>query len=113
MASHYQNGEKISNGDVSKVGNSTSPSRSTISRDVGEKVASQAKPKPNLLKLEPTKPNRQGVANALARYSQVIHAKVQPLPNQGGAGTFSENKKWGKLRQDLKTLRGAGESRDV
>lgn len=113
MASHYQNGEKTSNGDVTKVVNGTSPSRSTISRDVGEKVASQAKPKPNLLKLESTKPNRQGVANALARYGQVIHATVQPLPNQGGAGTFSENKKWGKLRQDLKTLRGAGESMDV
>ncbi|KAL2260217.1 hypothetical protein VTK26DRAFT_5855 [Humicola hyalothermophila] len=108
MASKSANGEKAGSGDASEVvnGPSSSPS-STSSRDVGEKLASQAKPKPMPPKLQPTKPNRKGVANALERYSQIIHPTVQPLPNQVGAGTFSEDKKWGKYRKDLKTLRVA------
>lgn len=90
------------------VANGSSHASALTPIDIGEKLASRAKPKPTPLKHKPTKPNRQGVANALERYGQIIHAAVQPLPNQEGAGTFSEDKKWGKLSNDLKTLRLAG-----
>lgn len=103
----YQNGEKATNGTaVAAVNGSDHASSSSI--DVGERIASRAKPKPSLLKFKPTKADKQGVANALERHGQVIHSVVQPLPNQQGAGTFSEDKKWGKLRDDLKALRSAG-----
>ncbi|KAK3385880.1 heme peroxidase [Podospora didyma] len=99
--SSYQNGASATNG-----ANGVKPSSSTAtSIDSGEKLATHAKPKPVPLKLKPTKADRKGVANAFERHGQVIHAVVQPLPNQGGAGTFSENKKWGKLKDDLKNLR--------
>lgn len=106
MSGNSQNGEKTANG--ASVVNGSSHAGSTALADVGEKIASRAKPKPTFQKPKPTKADRQGVANALERYSQFIHATVQPLPNQGGAGTFSEAKKWGKLRADIKTLRSAG-----
>ncbi|KAL2127864.1 hypothetical protein VTI74DRAFT_10040 [Chaetomium olivicolor] len=99
-----QNGEKTNGAAaVNNVANASS----TTSVDIGEKLASRAKPKPTPLKLKHTKPDRQGVANALERYGQVVHAKVKPLPNQAGAGTFSETKRWGKLRDDIKALRSA------
>jgi hypothetical protein len=102
-----QNGEHA-NG-ASKV-SSYNSSSSAGSVDTGEKLASHAKPKPALLKLKPTGPDRQGVANALERYAQVLHAKVVPLPNQtgGNGSTFYTGKRWGKLRADLRTLRSAG-----
>jgi len=80
------------------------------SDDKFERLASQANPKPGLRKVKHTKPTREGVANAFEQHGQVIQAVVKPLPNQVGAGTFSENKKWGKLKDDLKTLRLAGKS---
>ncbi|KAL2192551.1 heme peroxidase [Corynascus similis CBS 632.67] len=82
-------------------------SGSTASVDTGEKLASQAKPKPVALKLKPTKANKQGVANAFEHYGQVIQAKVQPLPNQNQLGMGTAPKRWGKLKDDLKTLRSA------
>lgn len=89
-------------------------SGSTASVDTGEKLASQAKPKPVALKLKPTKANKQGVANAFEHYGQVIQAKVQPLPNQNQLGTGTAPKRWGKLKDDLKTLRSAGmKSKDL
>ncbi|KAK0714040.1 heme peroxidase [Lasiosphaeria miniovina] len=103
MAS-YQNGSSATNGSE-KTNGSKLPARSSSSH--GERLASQAKPKPAPLKLKQTKANREGVTNAFERYGQVIHAAVEPLPVQGGAGTFSENKKWTKLRTDLKNLRVA------
>lgn len=105
----YQNGEKANGTEV--VSNSSHAS-STATADEGKRLASQTKPKPSLLKLKPTKADKQGVANAFERYGQVMHARVKPLPNQGsgpaGGGTFYETKRWGKLRTDLKTLRTAG-----
>jgi hypothetical protein len=104
-----QNGEKANGAE--KV-HSISHASSTTSVDTGEKLAGKAKPKPDALKLKPTKADRQGVANAFERHSQVIHARVKPLPNQSGAGdgTFWETQRWGRLRDDLKTLRSAGMS---
>jgi linoleate 10R-lipoxygenase len=105
MAS-YQNGSSAANGVEAVDGSKNGASKSSI--DPAEKLASHAKPKPTPIELKPTKANRVGVANLFDRYSQVLQSEVQPLPNQGGAGTFSENKKWGKLRGDLKRLRFAG-----
>ncbi|KAK4120585.1 heme peroxidase [Parathielavia appendiculata] len=97
-----QNGEKI-NG--AHVVNTVSHASSTPSIDTGEKVASRANPKPTALKLAPTNADRHGVANAFERYAQVIHAKVQPLPNQAPGGAGTEPKRWGKIKNDIKTLR--------
>lgn len=91
----------LTNG-ASKV---TSPSASV---DKYERLATQAKPKPTTRKVNHTKPNREGIAHAFEQHGQIIQAVIHPLPNQVGAGTFSENKKWGKLSADLKTLRLAG-----
>ena len=73
-----------------------------------ERTASMAKPRPTSLQLPFTGASRQGVENAFERHRQTIQSAVQPLPTQQGAGTFSENKKWGKLSSDLMTLRWAG-----
>jgi prostaglandin-endoperoxide synthase 2 len=108
MSSTGQNGGKSNESDGSN--GSRHPSL-TSSTDVGEKLASRAKPKPTLHKPKSLKPDREGVANAFEKYGQVIHATIQPLPNQGGAGTFSEDKKWGKLKADIKTLRAMGMQR--
>jgi hypothetical protein len=101
-----QNGEKANGAEV--VNGISHASSATTTVDTGEKLASRANPKPAPLKLKPTNADRQGVANAFERHAQVIHAKVKPLPNQTGAGTFYETKRWGKLRDDIKTLRSAG-----
>ncbi|KAM7213392.1 hem peroxidase [Rhypophila decipiens] len=73
--------------------------------DQSERVASQAKPRPSPRKVAHTKPTKEGVANAFDEHRQIIQATVHPLPTQQGAGTFSENKRWGKFKDDLKTLR--------
>ncbi|KAK4101146.1 heme peroxidase, partial [Parathielavia hyrcaniae] len=99
-----QNGEKANGADVV---NGTSHASSAPSTDKCENLASRAQPKPVPLKLKPTKADRQGVANAFEHYAQVIHAKVQPLPNQAPGGAGTEPKQWGKLKNDLKTLRRA------
>ncbi|KAK0729630.1 heme peroxidase [Lasiosphaeris hirsuta] len=101
----YQNGASATNGTDHSNGVNGSKGSSSASSDFGEKVASKAKPKPVALKLKPTKADRQGVANAFEHHGQIIQASVQPLPNQDGAGTFSQNGKWGKLSADIKTLR--------
>ncbi|KAH6847782.1 heme peroxidase [Chaetomium sp. MPI-CAGE-AT-0009] len=75
--------------------------------DVGERLAGKAKPKPGALKLKSTKADNKGVANAFERHSQVLQARVKPLPTQNGGGTFYETPRWGKLRDDIKTLRSA------
>ncbi|KAL2021894.1 hypothetical protein VTK56DRAFT_6489 [Thermocarpiscus australiensis] len=85
--------------------NSPNASRYTNSTDFGEKLASRAKPKPTPLKVKPTKADRKGITNAFEQYGQVIQATVQPLPNQVGGGT--KGRKWGKLKDDIKTLRSA------
>lgn len=104
-----QNGEKPNNGAGVGEVNGPSHATSTSSIDTAEKLASKAKPQPGPLKLKPTNPDRQGIANALERYGQVIHAKGQPLPNQVGPGsTFTFGRRWGSLRDDFKTLRFAG-----
>lgn len=105
MPSTYQNGEKAANGANGVHGSVHASSKKSSDT---EKLASRASPKPSPRVLKPTKADREGVANAFERYGQVIHATVQPLPNQGGAGTFSEAKKWGKLKADIKQLRSAG-----
>ncbi|KAK3689370.1 heme peroxidase [Podospora appendiculata] len=114
MAS-YQNGS--SNGASNGASNGTSNGygaangskyvSSTSSLGPGERLASKSHPKPTPLNLKPTSATRQGVANTFERYGQVLRATVEPLPTQVGGGTFSENKKWGKLRTDLMTLRSA------
>lgn len=102
-----QNGEKL-NG-ASKLASTSSTASSVSAADKAERLASKAKPRPGPLKLKPTKADKKGVANAFERHGQVIQARVKPLPNQSGtAGTFYETKRWGKLRDDLKTLRIAG-----
>ena len=101
-----QNGAKANGAEeVSTVSHASA----TTPIDIGERLAGRAKPKPTPpVELKPIKADRQGVANAFERYSQVMHARVKPLPNQGGAGTFYETKRWGKLRNDIKGLRSAG-----
>lgn len=100
-----QYGEKANGAEKSS---SISHASSTTPIDVGERLSSKAKPKPNPLKLKPTKADRKGVANAFERHSQVLQARVKPLPTQAGTGTFYETPRWGKLRDDLKALRVAG-----
>ncbi|KAH6616000.1 heme peroxidase [Chaetomium sp. MPI-SDFR-AT-0129] len=101
-----QNGEKL-NGH-GKLPSASSTAISVSAADKAERLASQSKPKPSALKLKPTKADKKGIANAFERHGQVIQARVKPLPNQSGtAGTFYETKRWGRLRDDLKTLRGA------
>ena len=102
-----QNGDKA-NGANEVPG--VSHASATTPIDIGERLAGRAKPKPTPLELSPIKADRKGVANAFERYGQVMHARVKPLPNQGGAGTFYETKRWGKLRDDIKGLRSAGMS---
>lgn len=77
--------------------------------ETGEKLASKAKPKPTPRKIKPTNPDRHGVANAFEQYGQVLHARVKPLPNQLMANgmTFYETRRWGKLKDDIMTLRRA------
>jgi hypothetical protein len=100
-----QNGEKT-NG--SHAVDSISPTNSKSSVDSGEKLSSHAKPRPAPPKPTSTKADKQGVANAFERHGQLLHARVKPLPHQNGAGTFYETARWGKLRNDLKSLRAAG-----
>ncbi len=102
------NGEKVNGAGAVNGASGASP---TTPIDIGERLASRTKPKPDPLKLKPTKADKQGVANAFERYGQLMHARVKPLPTQNGAaGTFYETKRWGKLRDDLKALRIAGTS---
>ena len=105
--SAYQNG---SSGSSAVNGHkSETPARTADSNSKHwERLATQTNPKPTPLELKPTPANRNGVANAFERFPQVIQSTVQPLPNQQGAGTFSENGKWGKFRNDITTLRLAG-----
>lgn len=81
-------------------------SSSAASINKGEKLASKAKPKPTPRKVKPTTADRKGVANAFEKHGQVIHAKVEPLATQVGAGTAPP--RWGKLSTDLRTLRSKG-----
>ena len=85
-----------------------SSTSSSSADDSGEKLASHAKPKPTVYKAKPTKATREGVESAFEQYGQVIRATFQPGPHQGGVGTTG--KKWGKLLDDLKGLRGAGKA---
>lgn len=102
----YQNG---SNGHPASNGINGKAKTSVIGPDPkSERTASMAKPRPTSSKLPFTGASRQGVENAFERHRQTIQSAVQPLPTQQGAGTFSENKKWGKLSSDLMTLRWAG-----
>lgn len=105
--SSYQNGtsgHSASNG----VNGKAAKSNTVIGPDPkSERTASMAKPRPTSLKLPFTGASRQGVENAFERHRQTIQSAVQPLPTQQGAGTYSENKKWGKLSSDLMTLRWA------
>ncbi|KAJ4410035.1 hypothetical protein N0V85_004011 [Neurospora sp. IMI 360204] len=105
--SSYQNGTNggsASNG----VNGKAAKSSTVIGPDPNaERTASMAKPRPTSMKLPFTGASRQGVENAFERHRQTIQSAVQPLPTQQGAGTFSENKKWGKLSSDLMTLRWA------
>ncbi|EAA30613.1 fatty acid oxygenase [Neurospora crassa OR74A] len=106
MSSHQNgtNGHSASTSDNGKE----SKSRNVIGPDPkAERTASMAKPRPTSMKLPFTGASRQGVENAFERHRQTIQSAVQPLPTQQGAGTFSENKKWGKLSSDLMTLRWA------
>jgi len=99
------NGDKTNGAD--KV-NGASHASSTTPIEIGERLAGKAKPKPATPKLKPTKADKKGVANAFEQHGQVLQAVVKPLPNQGGAGTFYEKKRWGKLRDDVKSLRSSG-----
>jgi linoleate 10R-lipoxygenase len=101
MESH-KNG--ATNGAQEVNGSKTASSTSSI--DTGEKLASLAKPRPTPLDVKPTKADRKGVKNAFEQYAQVVQATVKPLPHQGGAGTKIQ--KWGKLTDDIRTLRAAG-----
>jgi hypothetical protein len=98
----YKNG--ATNGSKEVNGSKSSTSASSAS-DTGVKLASLAKPKPTPLVVQHTKADRKGVKNAFAQYAQVVQATVTPLPHQGGVGTKTQ--KWGKLTDDIKTLRGA------
>ncbi|KAK4156010.1 linoleate diol synthase [Chaetomidium leptoderma] len=98
------NGEKANGAEAAKTINHAI---AAVSTDAGERLASKAKPQAGPLKLKPTKADKQGVANAFERHGQVIHARVKPLPTQSGAGTFYETARWGRLRDDIKTLRAA------
>ncbi|KAK0649852.1 heme peroxidase [Cercophora newfieldiana] len=97
----YKNG--ATNGAKEVNGSKTASSASSI--DVGEKLASLAKPKPSPPVVQSTKADRKGVKNAFEQYAQVVQATVKPFPHQGGVGT--KTMKWGKLTDDLKTLRRA------
>jgi len=99
----YKNG--ATNGSK-EVNGSNAASSSSSSIETGEKLASHAKPRPSPLDVKPTKADRKGVKNAFDQYAQVIQATVKPLPHQGGVGT--KTMKWGKLTDDIKTLRAAG-----
>ncbi|KAK3940862.1 heme peroxidase [Diplogelasinospora grovesii] len=71
-----------------------------------ERLASQAKPRPTPDKIKPHGANRAGVTNAFEYYGQVIQTAHRPFPVQTGDGsTFITEKKWGKFRDDIKTLR--------
>lgn len=101
----YQNG---TNGHSASNGVDGKAKSTVIGPDPNaERTASMAKPRPTSMKLPFTGASRQGVENAFERHRQTIQSAVQPLPTQQGAGTFSENKKWGKLSSDLMTLRWA------
>ena len=100
-----QNGEKTNGAGKPNGVSHASP---TTPIHIGERLSSKAKPKPNALKLKPTKADKEGVANAFERHSQIIQARVKPLPTQAGVGTFYETPRWGKLRNDVKALRIAG-----
>ncbi|KAK0624973.1 heme peroxidase [Bombardia bombarda] len=102
-ATNGTNGYHSTNGAGAVNGSKTVSSASYA--DHGERLASHAKPKPSALDLGPTGADRKGIKNAFDIHAQLIQASVQPLPNQQGAGTFSENKKWGKFKNDVKTLR--------
>ncbi|KAK0612238.1 heme peroxidase [Immersiella caudata] len=97
----YKNG--ATNGSKEVNGSKTPSSASSI--DTGEKLASLAKPRPTPLVVQSTTADRKGVKNAFEQYAQVVQATVKPLPHQGGAGTKTQ--KWGKLTDDIKTLRAA------
>jgi hypothetical protein len=99
------NGEKT-NG--SNVVDSITPTKPKSPVDSAEMLSSLAKPRPAPPKPTPTKADKQGVANAFERHGQLLHARVKPLPHQNGAGTFYETERWGKLRNDIKSLRAAG-----
>ncbi|KAM7205146.1 hem peroxidase [Naviculisporaceae sp. PSN 640] len=109
MSSYHKDSSPSSsngvNGTNGLTNGASKASSSSASEDKFERLASQAKPKPGVRKVNHTKPNKEGVANAFEQHGQIIQAIIHPLPNQVGAGTFSENKKWGKLSADLKTLR--------
>ncbi|KAL1836745.1 hypothetical protein VTJ49DRAFT_4720 [Mycothermus thermophilus] len=100
-----QNGDKV-NG-THAVSSVSSGNSKTTAVDTAERLASQAKPRPKPRKIKPTKADKEGVANALEQHAQILHARIKPLPNQIGSGTFDETKRWGKLRNDLKALRSA------
>ncbi|KAK3949467.1 heme peroxidase [Pseudoneurospora amorphoporcata] len=104
--SSYQNG---TNGHSASNGvNGKAKGSAVIGPDPNaERTASMAKPRPTSLKHPFTGASRQGVENAFERHRQTMQSAVQPLPTQQGAGTFSENNKWGKLSSDLMTLRWA------
>lgn len=107
--SSYQNGANGHSASSNGVNGKAAKSTTVIGPDPkSERTASMAKPRPNSLKLPFTGASRQGVENAFERHRQTIQSAVQPLPTQQGAGTYSENKKWGKLSSDLMTLRWAG-----
>jgi hypothetical protein len=95
------NGAVVANGAVSEK------SKPAVA-DTSEKLASKAKPKPKPRKFKSTKADKEGVANALEQHGQIVHARIKPLPNQIGSGTFDERPRWGKLKNDLKHLRSAG-----
>ncbi|KAK3293120.1 heme peroxidase [Chaetomium fimeti] len=99
-----QNGEKANGAEKVTPISHASP---LTPIDVGERLAGKSKPKPNAPKLKPTKADSKGVANAFERHSQVLQARVKPLPTQAGAGTFYETARWGRLRDDIKALRSA------
>jgi len=103
-----QNGEKTTNGTKATVSSHASNGREKASQEDRERLASQVKPKPTPRKVKPTKSDKKGVANALERYAQIVQATVRPAPNQEGPEPVNEPRKWGKLKQDLKTLRSAG-----
>jgi hypothetical protein len=103
-----QNGENTMNGAKVTASRHASNGREKAPQEGREKLASQAKPKPTPRKVMPTKSDKEGVANALERCAQIVQATIKPAPNQEGPGPVNEPRKWGKLKQDLKTLRSAG-----
>ncbi|KAL2266768.1 hypothetical protein VTJ83DRAFT_6120 [Remersonia thermophila] len=99
-----QNGAKLEGiHAVSSISNSENTKVGAV--NAGERLASQSFPKPKPRKIKPTKADKEGVANALEQHAQIVHARIKPLPNQIGSGTFDEAPRWGKLRNDLKALR--------